>query len=181
MAVTAQGLQFLVGGSGQVQFTVTDGPDAPSIQNGAILPLVGNFAGAFVLQGALSRSGALVYFETGFQYGHATTGGSATQIYPALRTDAGLADIAYAGAVDPLDPFNSVKLLSAPGPADCARCLVSPGTAGSKAGSGTTSVIRSISSPWVGPTQSAAQRPGAEHWRSSHAETPGKPPSPRYI
>jgi hypothetical protein len=113
-----RGVQFGPSG-GQVQFNVQVGNNAPSVANGvAILPLVGPYAGTLTMAGALSRSGdpgAIAYFETGFQYLYAVAGAAdQLQVYPAPRSDAALPDLPYVGAIDPLDPVNSVVPLSAP-------------------------------------------------------------------
>jgi hypothetical protein len=115
---TDRGPQFGPLGAGQVQFNVRVGNNAPSLAGGAVLQLVGPYAGTLTMSGALSRSGnpgVIAYFETGFQYLYAVAGGAdQLQVYPVLCSGA-LPDLPYVGAIDPLDPVNSVVPLSAPG------------------------------------------------------------------
>ncbi len=112
------GLFFKSGVSGQVQFNVLEGNNAPSVANGAVLPFVGAYAGTLTMTGALSRSGnpgVIPYFETGFHYLYAVADSAdQRQVYPVLAGGSSLPDLPYNGAVDPLDPFNSVVPLSAP-------------------------------------------------------------------
>jgi hypothetical protein len=118
MNMGAGGLEFYRIGSGQVQFNLAEGTNPPSVTGNSGLPFLGKYAGAFTVTGGLSRTGSLGTIDgmaTGFHYCHQSAGTTVRQIYPVLVSGPALPDLQYSGSVDPLDLFNTVTPLSAPG------------------------------------------------------------------
>ena len=118
MAMGAGGLVFYRIGSSVVQFNLAEGTNPPSVTGNSGLPFLGNYAGALTVTGGLSRTGSLGTIDgmaTGFHYCHQSAGTTVRQIYPVLVSGPALPNLQYSGSVDPLDLFNTVAPLSAPG------------------------------------------------------------------
>ena len=119
LVVDENGLRLRNQSNGQIDFNTQVGNNAPDILGDVYLPFGGQYAGCFLNQGVMSRSGGpgvLAYFETGFQFSYwdAATQNTQRQAYPAIVTGGALPPINYAGAYDPLDFYNAVPSLSDP-------------------------------------------------------------------
>ncbi len=113
------GLRLRNQSNGQIDFNTQVGNNAPDILGNVYVPFEGQYAGCFLNQGTISRSGGpgtLAYFETGFQFSYldAETNTVQRQAYPAIVTGDALPPLPYAGAYDPLDFYNAVVPLSDP-------------------------------------------------------------------
>ena len=131
MGMGARGLTFGIAGTGQVQFSISVGTP-PSVVGGGALPLVGPFAGAFTIAGAISGAGpgnTIDALRTGFHFLYGPT--LVRQVHALIDTAVAPAQLNYVASVDPLDLFNGGAPLSAPehGRLRTQFCLAGPGSA----------------------------------------------------
>jgi hypothetical protein len=106
---TATGLQIGSLSGTSVTFVTNPINIAPLVTPSiAALPFVGQYSGCFTLAGTLSVTNTLMSFNLGVLYSHGTAqGADLAQIYPVLVTNRSGPELAYIGAIDPLDPLNA--------------------------------------------------------------------------
>lgn len=110
IAPTDTGLKLSGTGALAISFATSPPNQGPSVSpNAAQIPFAGRFSGCVVLAGAMTPAISFSFLDLGVRYRYA----GAAQTYP-LLSDASSGALAYAGAIDPLDPVNSAAVASLP-------------------------------------------------------------------